>query len=54
MDDIQVNLDTAREMGFETILAKSELENIETLDCLLLSKGMFGSVGLSTNLDIES
>ena len=54
MDDIQVNLDTAREMGFETILAKSELENIEALDCLLLSKGMFGSVGLSTNLDIES
>jgi len=54
MDDIQANLDTAREMGFETILAKSELENIEALDCLLVSKGMFGSVGLSTNLDIES
>ena len=42
MDDIQVNLDTAREMGFETIL-QEQVENIEALDCLLVSKDVWFS-----------
>lgn len=54
IDDIQANLDTATEMGFETILAQSEAENIGAMESLLASKGMFDLVGLSLNLDIES
>lgn len=42
IDDIQANLDTAAELGFETILSTSEPENIRAMDALLAAKGKFG------------
>ena len=41
IDDIQANLDTAAEMGFETILSTSETENIRAMETLLAMKGKF-------------
>ena len=41
IDDIQANLDTAAELGFETILSTSETENIRALETLLAAKGKF-------------
>lgn len=41
IDDIQANLDTAAELGFETILSTSETENIRAMNALLVSKGEF-------------
>ena len=41
IDDIQANLDTAAELGFETILSTSETENIKALETLLATKGKF-------------
>ena len=42
IDDIQANLDTAAELGFETILSTSETENIRAMETLLALKGKFG------------
>ena len=42
IDDIQANLDTAAELGFETILSTSEPENIRAMESLLATKGEFG------------
>lgn len=42
IDDIQANLDTAAELGFETILSTSETENIRAMETLLVAKGKFG------------
>ena len=42
IDDIQANLDTAAELGFETILSTSETENIRAMETLLAAKGKFG------------
>ena len=42
IDDIQANLDTAAELGFETILSTSETENIMAMETLLAAKGKFG------------
>ena len=42
IDDIQANLDTAAELGFETILSTSETENIRAMEALLAAKGKFG------------
>ena len=42
IDDIQANLDTAAELGFETILSTSESENIRAMESLLAAKGEFG------------
>ena len=42
IDDIQANLDTAAELGFETILSTSETENISAMEDLLAVKGKFG------------
>ena len=42
IDDIQANLDTAAELGFETILSTSETENISAMEDLLAAKGKFG------------
>ena len=42
IDDIQANLDTAAELGFETILSTSETENIRAMEDLLAAKGKFG------------
>ena len=42
IDDIQANLDTAAELGFETILSTSEPENIRAMEALLATKGEFG------------
>ena len=39
IDDIQANLDTAAELGFETILSTSETENISAMEDLLAVKG---------------
>ncbi|RSI44140.1 Alpha-D-glucose-1-phosphate phosphatase YihX [Streptococcus sanguinis] len=41
IDDIQANLDTAAELGFETILSTSETENIRAMETLLAAKGKF-------------
>ena len=41
IDDIQANLDTAAELGFETILSTSETDNIRALEALLAAKGKF-------------
>ena len=41
IDDIQANLDTAAELGFETILSTSESENIRAMESLLAAKGEF-------------
>lgn len=41
IDDIQANLDTANELGFETILSTSEPDNIRDLESLLTAKGKF-------------
>ena len=41
IDDIQANLDTAAELGFETILSTSETENISAMEDLLTAKGKF-------------
>ena len=41
IDDIQANLDTAAELGFETILSTSETENISAMEDLLAAKGKF-------------
>ena len=41
IDDIQANLDTAAELGFETILSTSETENISAMEDLLAVKGKF-------------
>ena len=41
IDDIQANLDTAAELGFETILSTSETENISAMETLLDAKGKF-------------
>ena len=41
IDDIQANLDTAAELGFETILSTSETENIRAMEDLLTVKGKF-------------
>ncbi len=41
IDDIQANLDTAAELGFETILSTSETENIRAVETLLAAKGKF-------------
>ena len=41
IDDIQANLDTAAELGFETILSTSETENIRAMEALLAAKGKF-------------
>ena len=41
IDDIQANLDTAAELGFETILSISESENIRAMESLLAAKGEF-------------
>ena len=41
IDDIQANLDTAAELGFETILSISESENIRAMEALLAAKGEF-------------
>ena len=41
IDDIQANLDTAAELGFETILSTSEPENIRAMEALLAAKGEF-------------
>ena len=42
IDDIQANLNTAAELGFETILSTSETENIRAMEGLLAAKGKFG------------
>ena len=42
IDDIQANLDTAAELGFETILSTSEPKNIRAMESLLATKGEFG------------
>ena len=42
IDDIQANLDTAAELGFEIILSTSETENIRAMEALLAAKGKFG------------
>ena len=41
IDDIQANLDTAAELGFETILAKKESDNILAMQDLLQEKGAY-------------
>ena len=41
IDDIQANLDTAAELGFETILSTSEPKNIRAMESLLAAKGEF-------------
>ena len=41
IDDIQANLDTAAELGFETIFSTSETENIRAMETLLAAKGKF-------------
>ena len=41
IDDIQANLDTAAELGFETILAKRESDNILAMQELLQEKGAY-------------
>ena len=41
IDDLQVNLDTAKSLGFETILATSEQQNIIAIEELLKKKGSF-------------
>lgn len=41
IDDLQVNLDTAKSLGFETILATSEQQNIIAIEELLKKKGFF-------------
>lgn len=41
IDDIQANLDTAAELGFETILAKRESDNILAMQDLLQEKGAY-------------
>ena len=41
MDDLQVNLDVAKSLGFETILATSEQQNIIAIEELLKKKGYF-------------
>ena len=41
IDDIQANLDTAAELGFEAILSTSETENIRAMETLLAAKGKF-------------
>lgn len=41
IDDIQANLDTAAELGFETILAKRECDNILAMQELLQEKGAY-------------
>lgn len=43
IDDIQLNLDTAAELGFSTILAKEEAENIEAMQEVLRTKGRYGA-----------
>ena len=41
IDDIQANLDTAAELGFETILAERESDNILAMQDLLQEKGAY-------------
>ena len=41
IDDLQVNLDVAKSLGFETILATSEQQNIIAIEELLKKKGYF-------------
>lgn len=41
IDDIQANLDTAAELGFETILAEKESDNILAMQDLLQEKGAY-------------
>ena len=41
IDDIQANLDTAAELGFETILAEKESDNILAMQDLLQGKGAY-------------
>ena len=41
IDDIQANLDTAAELGFETILAEKESDNILAMQELLQEKGAY-------------
>lgn len=41
IDDLQVNLDAAKSLGFETILATSEQQNIIAIEELLKKKGYF-------------
>lgn len=41
IDDLQINLDAAKSLGFETILATSEQQNIIAIEELLKKKGYF-------------
>lgn len=41
IDDLQINLDVAKSLGFETILATSEQQNIIAIEELLKKKGYF-------------
>ncbi len=41
IDDLQVNLDVAKSLGFETILATSEQQNMIAIEELLKKKGYF-------------
>ena len=41
IDDLQINLDAAKSLGFETILATSEQQNIIAIEELLKKKGSF-------------
>ena len=41
IDDLQINLDVAKSLGFETILATSEQQNIIAIEELLKKKGSF-------------
>lgn len=41
IDDLQINLDSAKSLGFETILATSEQQNIIAIEELLKKKGYF-------------
>lgn len=41
IDDLQINLDAAKSLEFETILATSEQQNIIAIEELLKKKGYF-------------
>ncbi|KXT84982.1 HAD superfamily hydrolase [Streptococcus sp. DD11] len=51
IDDIEANLEAAADLGFATILAKSEAENIWSLEALLAVQGEFQSSDKSSDLD---
>ena len=54
IDDIQANLDTAAELGFETILSTSETENISAMEDLLAVKGIWLSHDYLLHLSLKS